>query len=240
MLKGEKPECIQTHRLVFLQERGYVGLTAGQFDFSNKNSNELSQAEDFLTSSGCHTIIGYVAGPDLPYVKYDTPAGCDFDIFDADARLTQAEPGVLRPGETLILDGYTQVLDWNPDHNSAFLVVASDWVVSQSWSYSSGTLAPLGASLCEQDDSILLAMLAELKRVGLPSSVAPVASLLDHGTHQIRWKAAEVLGSLDHGACRDAVRLLRSDAHPHVRAAADKAWQANFANHADTRETVSC
>ncbi len=203
----------QVHHAVLIQQPAYsLRVTWSLVD---------SPFEPTIASHASHGMIHSIGAEPVVIDMYRLPA-VDLEVFETGAALEYSHQVVLAPHQTLELDGQHWVADARSSAGNCLVAFTSAPIGSQVWSFDRASRQSWAVSASSQESTQIKETLGILRRFKLKAAAPTVDRLCAHPHHDIRWEAIKTLGVLDAAMAIERLREARSDAHPHVRASAQR------------------
>jgi len=154
--------------------------------------------------------------------RYLLPQGTANEVVDPDIQLELAETRTFGPGEVMVRDGRSDIIDFELQPNRPIVVLRLQLALfgGLEWMFDRSTLRPVGANSLNPTHSHLTSLAYAASLVGDSSSIEPLELALSHPNHAVRWAAVQAIGRLDRNAALRALGKLSDDPHPHVRRSA--------------------
>lgn len=105
----------------------------------------------------------------------------------------------------------------------ARLCLALQPSAGQRWVFDRATLRASYPMLESLEDSGCMALCRMVAALTERRALPMLRELVDHASHAVRWSAIQAIGKLDGREARQLLERATHDAHPHVRAAAQRA-----------------
>lgn len=94
------------------------------------------------------------------------------------------------------------------------------------WEFNRSSGAAVAAYGPDHESTTIRHILRFLTEFGNSSSVDAIRGLLSYPLHYVRWEAVRAIAQLQPDSLREVLENLASDAHPHIRNAANKMLEA--------------
>lgn len=174
-----------------------------------------------LSSIERDIAFGVAGGPAVPFTRYRFLGISDWEVFDRSARLVRQGSTALQPGDVVTLDSAREIIEPVRPPASTVLTLASPPRRAFAWEFDRSSLRAYRlviADLAATRIAYAPELLVQLESTG---SVPVLEELTMHPRHFVRWNAVKALCALDAKAGLRALEAARTDAHPHVRRAAE-------------------
>lgn len=179
-----------------------------------------------LMNYPANTLILVVTPQPITVQWYGLTPGADFDVFDATLKIRHEGSETVGNGELIHVDARRRFPLLPEQGDAIYIALGSAPVNAQVVSFDPATLAPLGASMASEDQSVLCVMLGLLDPRRSDYPLAAVSDLTAHPDHHVRWTAATALGKHSRNAALHVVRdMAAHDRHKFIRDAACRTLQ---------------
>ncbi|WP_460758756.1 HEAT repeat domain-containing protein [Lysobacter fragariae] len=160
----------------------------------------------------------------VAFDRFAMPQDVRLDVLDPAKQLVATGSGMLQPGQTLVINGATDVYDFHSALPDCLVMKAMSPVKRDfTWSFDRSTLRAWNISSANQVDDQLMTALDALGNLGDAKVASTVERFLGAKSHHVRWKALQVLNELAPELALAAFEPFLNDPHPHIRAAANRA-----------------
>lgn len=151
---------------------------------------------------------------------FELPASVDLSVFDDAVEPSVRWRKALEAGQPVVLEA-GQGVRFSVERSAALLTITTRTRLEQAWYFDPQTLRPLSIHASSVSAAIAQTLSDFLGTYGSASSIKPLAGLLEHPAHFIRFAAARDMLRISLDAGREAFKQLTSDPHPHVRRGAE-------------------
>ena len=180
-------------------------------------------AQATLTGSAVHRLMALVAG-DARLTHYRHTVGVIRPtVLDRSAGLVPLGTRALGVGEIVALEAAYDVVDVEGDGLLFEALSAPVWPVR--WAYDRATLLPMAMVAAERQLGRVQDALEMISRIGGPDDDEVCVRLSRDPVHFIRWAAIQAAAVMGSTRVRSLLETARTDPHPDVREAAEKALQ---------------
>jgi len=188
----------------------------------------ISSPSDALFLYPQHYMARNVGTAPLKVRRYTPDRATKNDIYDPAARLELRDERMLEPGESLERDGHADVLDWESEGGTGYLLrLHSESLGNYEWSFDRKTLAPKGVTVLDSFSSQMTTVMQMLTTLGAPVDPHFVEMGLTSEYFHVRWATLKMIGEIAPEQTRETVERLRNDPHPAIRRAAERTLQMN-------------
>ena len=175
-----------------------------------------------------HYMARNVGRVPLKVRRYNPDRPIKNDIYDPAARLELGEELALQPGESLERNGYTDVLDWEPDGTTGLVLrLHSESLGNYEWAFDRKTRAPKGVTVLDSFSSQVTTVMQMLTALGTPVDGDFIEMGLTSRYFHVRWETLKMVNQIAPERTREAVERLRNDPHPAVRRAIERTLLMN-------------
>lgn len=145
------------------------------------------------------------------------------DIYDPQALLELRDVFQLAPGESLERNGHTDVLDWESEGGTGFVLrLHSESVGDYEWAFDRETLAPKGVTVLDRFASQITTVMQMLTALGAPVGQDFIETGLNSPQFHVRWETVKMIDQIAPDLVPNVIERLRDDPHPAIRRAAEK------------------
>lgn len=177
-----------------------------------------------LYSQPFRGFVTPIAGAGMELDRYVLPAGWVPEVYTPTTALVFDQTQSVQKGSVAFFDGRHELVEVRATGpNTVSIRVFEHPRTSLEWAFSRDTLLPVGVVASDPVASRRQYIVRTLGEMGCISSVAPLQQMLSDNAHFVRWSAVQALGKCDRDAAIAGLSALAEDAHPQVRAAAQRA-----------------
>lgn len=152
-------------------------------------------------------------------------------IYDPAVRLELRDEILLQPGESLERNGYTDVLDWESEGETGYVLrLHSESLGNYEWTFDRETFAPKGVTVLDSFSSQMTTAMQMLANLGAPVDPDFVEMGLSSEYFHVRWETLKMIGQIAPERTPETLERLRNDPHPAIRSAVQKTLQMNASN----------
>jgi hypothetical protein len=187
-------------------------------------------ALEVLVNFGASGYFLLLSGPPVDITWYHLESG-EFGVVDSTLRIRKGETETMECGRAVYVDGYTALPWFKMTEKSLLAVITGPVTSNQFVSFDRATLAPLGASMSSEENSIIYTLLDLCEVLDCPPASSIIEELTSHNDHYIRWNAVKQLARVDLEKAESIINaMILSDPHPHIRRAAQSTLASQGAN----------
>jgi hypothetical protein len=181
---------------------------------------------DYLADAPSYRFLTPLDAEPLEVELYEQCATEDEEVMSKDDALTPRGPRTLHPGEVLTVRPRRDILHV-PDQTRDRHLLSFDGprFVTQQWVYDFETRKPVYSVAADPHDARLEGAMRLLHVLGHQDATDVIARLASHEAHFVRWAAIRHVTGLDADVGIRLLEAATTDAHPHVRASAQRALE---------------
>lgn len=177
-----------------------------------------------------HYMARNVGRTSLKVRRYTPDRPVQNDIYDPNVRLELRDEFELAPGASLERNGYTDVLDWETEGETGFVLrLHSEQVGQYEWAFDRETRTPRGVTVLDSFSSQMTTVMQMLTTLQTPVDRDFIESGLTSPFFHVRWETLKMMGELAPALVPETLERLRNDPHPAIRRAAEKTIAMNAA-----------
>jgi hypothetical protein len=178
-----------------------------------------------------HYMARNVGRAPLKVRRYAPDRPVQNDIYDPAVRLVLRDEIDLEPGESLERNGHTDVLDWESEGGTGYVLrLHSESLGNYEWSFDRETLAPKGVTVLDSFSSQMTTAMQMLATLAAPLDPAFIETGLNSEYFHVRWETLKTIGRIAPERTPETLERLKNDPHPSIRRAVEKTLQMNAAN----------
>lgn len=177
-----------------------------------------------------HLALAVVGPGSLAIERYRLTPPYRFEVLDRSRRLEGPSAETLGAGDAGFFKAGEDVMRIRRSPSVAVaLLLRSELIHRVRWVYDPVTLSPCLAVAGDPRSSRLEFACRIVAKLGEPSDVPALESLVTHPDHFVRWTALQSIMHLDTGRGCALMRDALEDVHPHVRSAASRFFRDTVA-----------
>jgi hypothetical protein len=191
----------------------------------------IDQPPDSLYLYPQHYFARNVGSVPLKVRRYGHEGPYRNDVFDPRVRLVLRSEFTLHPGEAVERNGYTDVLDWETEGSTGYVLrLHSGSLGNYEWAFERETLAPKGVTVLDARSSQLATAMQMLATLEAPVGTDFIELGLGSPYFHVRWETLKTVNRLAPELVQQTLARLADDPHPAIRRAVEKTLQINAAN----------
>jgi hypothetical protein len=175
-----------------------------------------------------HYIARNVGRAPLKVRRYRCDRPIRNDVYDPDVRLVPRDEFELLPDEVLERDGHGDVVDWQSDGATGYLLrLHSESLGQYEWAFDRTTLAPKGVTVLDASSSQVATAMQMLTALDVPVDRDFIEAGLGSPDFHVRWETLKMVNRVAPELVRETLERLTADPHPAIRRAAEKTLSLN-------------
>lgn len=240
MIGGDESHLGTTNaRAMLLAQRGDTVLQIRRVGGTVTFVDKFSQSDRFVHVPPSNAVLVIRGSAPVTVHRFRLPAGLDRAAFQRGIPIERLKSLRYDGAPVVETPADCEIRDYEcPSGDAWMLRINYRPYATDSWFFDKETLLSTFATSVSPESSSLVTLCHVFAAAHDVEAKPLVEELARHGAHFVRWAAVQAMGQIDGDRALELIAESRLDPHPHIRAAAQRAY-AKFGEETDGRHVRS-